>query len=137
GGGGKSGEGGEGPNRHSSDKNTDRGHLKVHEPHPWRCVLQPRQALTCRNPDRCCSIREGRTVARGKRSPAAGPIKGRLQPCELFHGPVAARKVISRRPVDRDDQIGKEAAILRRNSPFVALERKLLLLHTPDLPCLR
>src|SRR5262245_16652489 len=102
--------------------------------HPWRSARQSGQTLFPCNPTRRRSARQGRAVAGSERPPATGPIKDRLQSGELFHGRVAARKVISRRPVERDDQVGKEAAILRRNGTLVALKRKLILLRTADVP---
>jgi hypothetical protein len=52
--------------------------------------------------------------------------RNRLQSGELFHGSVAARKVISRGPVESYDQV--------RNGTSVALQRKLILLSTADVP---
>src|SRR5262249_59104928 len=43
-------------------------------------------------------------------------------------------KVIAFHPIDRNDQVGKEAAIVGRDGALVALERELILLLAGDLP---
>src|SRR5438132_1054821 len=79
-----------------------------------------------------------RKAAAGRqRALAAGPIERRLEFGELLHRCVAARKTILGYSVDRNDQIGKEAAILRRDDPLMALQRKFILLQAADLPRLR
>ena len=115
----------------------NRGHLEIEESHAWRRPRKPRQARIGRNPDRCRAIGERRAVAGGERAAAACAVKGGLQPGELLQRSVAARKVILRNPVDRNDQIGKKAAIARRYSALMAFKRELILLPAANVPGLR
>jgi hypothetical protein len=117
-------------------ENVDRRHFEVDEPGPRQRRRQTLRAFVGRDPDGGGSIGERRAIAGGQRAATAGPIEHRLELPELFHGRVTAREVVFADAVERNDQVGEETAILRRDRSLMAFERKLILFAAADAPIL-